>query len=135
MLYSLEVIRQTTGPRHPVNIQATNIAVAWRLAAVDLGIRVTVPFVLTPIGTDELIEFIALVHEFGSPRGTLLAAIDEQLESLQQVTRRAGYFVSLLNPGCYEQYERQRFIDTLNDWGYFGQRTAPTWYTGAPWTT
>jgi hypothetical protein len=37
-------------------------------------------------------------------------------------------------PGC-RRYNRQLFIDTLNDWGWFGEKGAePPWYTGKPWS-
>jgi hypothetical protein len=43
-------------------------------------------------------------------------------------------FCSLLNDDQYGEFERDHFIDTLNDWGWFGSGDPPGWYSGAPWT-
>jgi hypothetical protein len=45
-----------------------------------------------------------------------------------------GYFCSVLFP-TYEEYKRELFIDTLDDWQFFGsERERPPWYTGKPWS-
>ena len=45
-----------------------------------------------------------------------------------------GYYCSALNFEHYKNYDRQYFIDTLNDWGYFGDASKkPHWYTGQSW--
>lgn len=45
-----------------------------------------------------------------------------------------GYYGSNLSPS-YRQYDRQSFIDTLNDWQRFGENALrPLWYTGKPWS-
>ena len=112
-----------------------DIAAAWRAAANDLGIRVTAPFSLPPSAEHEGAAFIALVHEYGSPAGTLVATVAEELAPLERVSKPLGYFVSLLNPDSYGRYDRQLFMDTLNDWGYFGPDVPPGWYSGMPWTS
>lgn len=104
-----------------------DIAVAWRAAANDLGIQVTAPFLIPASAEHDGVAFIALVHEFGSPAGTLVATIAEDLMRLERVSRPLGYFVSLLNPDAYRRYDRQLFIETLNDWGYFGSGAPPDW--------
>jgi hypothetical protein len=44
-----------------------------------------------------------------------------------------GYYCSALNPLSYANYERDSFIETLNDWGYYGADSKkPKWYTGTP---
>ena len=101
---------------------------AWREAADDLGIRVTIPFVLT--GPDaQAIEFIALVHDFGAPGGALVCSF-QNWPSLKEPVEGHGYFLSGLNPDSYSRYDRQHFIDTLEDWGWFGKGARPSWYTG-----
>jgi len=106
---------------------------AWREAAIDLSIRVTVPFRLVREG--EKADVIALVHDFGCPAGAIVATFDDDREILAKLTSPAGYFVSFVNPECYSVYTRETFIDTLNDWQYFGPLPLPSWYTGAPWTS
>lgn len=40
-----------------------------------------------------------------------------------------------MNEGAYADYDREVFVDTLNDWGWFGDaQRAPAWFTGRPWT-
>ena len=39
-------------------------------------------------------------------------------------------FISVLNPTVYENYDRGRFIDLLNGWGWTGLDTPPWWYGG-----
>jgi hypothetical protein len=41
---------------------------------------------------------------------------------------------SQLSP-WYLRYDRALFVDTLNDWGWFGEGPLPSWYSGEPWTT
>ena len=114
--------------------QATiDIAEAWREAAKKLDIRVTAPFLLQS-GNHETIGFIALVHGFGAPAGTLIATTAETLTPLTAVTTKHGYFVSLLSPENYSHFNADLFIDTLNDWGYFGINSPPSWYTGKSWS-
>jgi len=42
-----------------------------------------------------------------------------------------GFYCSALNPFHYDHYDRDNFIETLTDWGYFGQpENKPEWYAG-----
>jgi hypothetical protein len=104
------------------------ISDAWRQAAVDLGVSVTAPFtVTTPTG--EAVEFRAFVQDFGAAAGTLVCSIDDPAPR-----RVAEYFVSAVNPEVYSTYDRQTFVDALEDWGWFGDGPPPRWYTGvSPW--
>jgi len=104
------------------------ISEAWRRAAADLGIRVTAQ-ITVEVGSQETAEFRALVHDFGGPMGTLVCSMDDSSP------RRLGdYFVSAVNPEVYQNYDRQTFVDALEDWGWFGKDAPPTWYRGiSPW--
>ena len=106
---------------------------AWRDAAIDLRVRVTAPFRL--VQEDEEADVIALVHDFGCRAGAIVGTSDDDREILAKLTSPAGYFVSFVNPECYSVYTRETFIDTLNDWQYFGLLPIPSWYTGEPWTS
>ncbi len=45
-----------------------------------------------------------------------------------------GYYCSAIDPESYSTYDRETFIDTLNDWGYFGEiSNTPKWYSGQAW--
>ena len=108
------------------------VVAAWKEAAADLGFRFTSPFVFTaPDGRCH--EHIGLVHQFGRRIGAVISVLDEPSE---QIPRPAGddYYWSILGPG-YGRYERQSFIDTLDDWQFFGSDAErPSWYSGASWT-
>ena len=106
---------------------------AWQKAAGDLGLRLTAPF---PHSAPDGRSFIytALVHEFGAPKGALLTLLAAG-RSLADCPHADGYHVSLLSLERYARYDRQLFIDTLDDFGYFGpEEMKPAWYTGKPWT-
>ena len=48
--------------------------------------------------------------------------------------KQAGYYYSSLSAEVYSHYDRAEFIDTLNDWQYFGlPEHKPLWYSGIPW--
>jgi hypothetical protein len=108
------------------------VVAAWKEAAADLGIRFTSPFIIrTPDGRSH--EHLGLIHQFGRRIGALISVLDEPSE---QNPRPASddYFWSILGPR-YRQYERQTFIDTLDDWQFFGSEAErPSWYSGASWT-
>ncbi|MCX6602279.1 MAG: hypothetical protein NTV52_01650 [Acidobacteria bacterium] len=106
------------------------ISDAWQQAAADLGITVVAPVSLT---TDrgQIESFEAHILDFGGPKGTIAGALESYLNDSPT---RLGYYFSSLFPS-YRVYERQLFIDTLNDWGWFGgEDRAPDWYTGEPWS-
>jgi hypothetical protein len=93
---------------------------SWSAAAEDLGIAV------------ERLREGVVVREFGRPRGTLCAARQDSVE-LRQEAEQHGMFFSILG-ASYLVYDRELFIDTLNDWGWHSTADPPSWYTGAPWT-
>ena len=71
---------------------------------------------------------------FGTVEGTVVWLGDathrrRELEAADAV----GMAVSFLSP-TYEVYNRELFIDTLNDWGWRGETDPPAWYTGRPWS-
>ncbi len=106
------------------------IIAAWMEASKDLDFRFTARYAVTD--TDGVVyEYLGLVHEFGCENGTLIGSADTCPEgnSLER-----DYFLSLLGDG-YGQYDRQMFVDTLNDWQWFGKEVEkPVWYTGKPWS-
>lgn len=108
----------------------TKISDAWRKAAADLGIHVIAPITLTGTGGQEM-QFEAQVLDFGAPGGAIV------MSKRSKQPRRAlgdGRWYSILFES-YEKYDRRYFIDTLNDWQWFGAKgAAPPWYTGAPWS-
>ena len=110
-------------------MESVDFAATWRIAARELGIRVTTPFRVAGAEGSDSPEFIALVHDFGNQAGTLLVNAGDDTPAHREAAALAGCFLSILNPRAYSQYHRELFIDTLNDWGYFGHDAAPDWYT------
>jgi hypothetical protein len=42
-----------------------------------------------------------------------------------------GYYSSALNPFHYRKYNRNKFIEALTDWGFYGDSDKkPNWYQG-----
>jgi hypothetical protein len=106
---------------------------AWQQAARELGFRFTPSFPITLDGRSY--TFLGLIHRFGGPNGALLA-LYEPGHSLSEFPQPDGFHVSLLSAGSYDHYERQHFIDTLDDLQWFGPDTErPAWYSGKPWTS
>ena len=113
--------------------EAQKIADAWLRASPDLGIEIISPFLLSaPDG--QLVEYVALVPQFGSRRGMLLI-FEDQGGLCARIAVASGYGYSCLNLFTYGLYDRDVFIDALNDWGWTdAQNPSPSWYTGEPWT-
>ena len=107
-----------------------DLRAAWLHAAKDLGIDVVAPFSASGEGQLEIV-FPVLVRSFGNQLGTIVLPLNAQ--ALAEHAKQLGYFVSNVNEQSYASYERQLFVDTLDDWGYFGS-SRPSWYTGKPWS-
>lgn len=105
---------------------------AWQQAAADLRIRVEIPFILT-IEDGESESYEAHIVDFGGQKGTVIGRTDDDKGTWIR-RRAAGYYVSDLAPR-YRQYDRNLFMDTLNDWKWFGSKDRqPAWYTGKNWS-
>ena len=103
---------------------------AWSEAALDLKIRIRSPFYLTTSNGDEL-KFSLLIEQFGNELGTIVFSIDDKTGYLR--ANEFGFYCSCISLD-YSNYNRKIFVDTLNDWGYFGKDSdKPDWYTGQPW--
>jgi len=104
------------------------MARAWRAAARDLQVRFESPYAMEYKGT--VYWCSGWLPDFGGPLGAIIAGL-ETAEEIFDVADALGYFASGLNPLYYECYDRESFIETLNDWGWFGDpANAPTWFVG-----
>jgi hypothetical protein len=109
----------------------SSVVAAWRTAAEDLGIHFTSPFHVEWEG--QQIEALGLVHAFGRRIGTIISVLHQPSS---RVRHRAAddYYHSQLSDS-YAQYRRQFFIDTLDDWKFFGpEAERPSWYGGKNWS-
>ena len=106
------------------------IVSAWRDAASDLGIRFTSPFRVHHGGN--VFDCLGFVHQFGRRAGTVISVMNEP-SSLTRYPLDDDYYFSELSDS-YSHYDRQRFVDTLDDWQFFGPDSEkPDWYTGKSW--
>jgi hypothetical protein len=105
------------------------IAEAWAEAARDLKLGIESPFVLVaPDG--RRFEYITLIRDFGSAQGTLLCLPDQWDQGgYDELAELHGFYCPGLYPEAYEHYNREEFIATLQDWGWFGEGNPPMWYS------
>ena len=93
------------------------------------------PFLLTGETVREQFDCVALIEQFGSVNGTLALARHDVSDGVRELAASRGMYFSLLDEAAYATYDRELFIDTLNDWGWFGELSkSPSWYTGRAWT-
>jgi hypothetical protein len=74
---------------------------------------------------------VVVVRVFGRAPGTMILAPQSSAEA-RSLAEEHGYFVSVVS-ASYENFDRELFVDTLNDWQWFGPGDPPEWYTGKPW--
>jgi hypothetical protein len=100
---------------------------AWEKASKDLGIQIESPFILKTENKE--IKYDLLIKNFGSKLGTLIITTENMSEF--DKADKFGFYCSALNPFDYENYDRENYIETLTDWGFFGQQeNKPEWYEG-----
>ena len=106
---------------------------ALKAAASALGITVISPYDFGWKGS--VYQFLAFLPDFGNTKGAVFVLWESPAEQeLVNVAKDAGLFCSVVNAESYSVYDRQLFIDTLNDLGWFGDASKkPPWYTGRPW--
>jgi hypothetical protein len=84
---------------------------------------------------EEAVVLSIFVHHFGRRIGTIISVLDQRssLFHLISESQDEDYYISVLASG-YGDYNRQFFIDTLDDWQFFGPDSErPAWYTGKVW--
>ena len=111
--------------------QLENASEAWVKAAEELGFVLTAPFSIEVDGGS--VMRIAFLPHFGGPKGMIIAALDPQSsidQRIVQFSRQNGLFYSFVSLN-YGNYERPKFIEALEDWGYYGpQDKCPAWFNG-----
>ncbi len=97
---------------------------AWETACIELGIEIITPFIIN-LRNEEL-KFPVFVKNFGRKKGTII--VQEGYLEDHTIPRIEDYFFSALNPEVYSEFNKDLFIETLIDWGYFGsQKKKPKW--------
>lgn len=85
-------------------------------AARDLGFQFIPGFTLQD-GADTL-TYLGLVREYGSDRG-MLVVTERDYERHVRLADKHGYGYSCMSEHL-EPYDRDSFVDVLNDWGWTG---------------
>lgn len=111
------------------------MAQAWQMAAADLSIEFVSPYTFRDAADGEF-TCAGLLVNFGGPKGTIIHSqhdfeSDEQWALADAAETALGFYGSGLSPYHYERYERELFVEALNDWGWFGpEGEHPSWFTG-----
>jgi hypothetical protein len=101
----------------------SHMIAAWQQAATDLGIRLTSPFsVRDQDGRSVNVE--GFLPDFGRPDGIIFISAARSIVLKKTDRQHSTLFTA------YRVYERSLFVDTLEDWGWFGPSDPPPWYVG-----
>ena len=102
---------------------------AWRDAAADLKFRFTSPFEGTTAAGVRF-EALGLVHQFGRRVGTLIQVGGEP-SAESDYPADNDYTWSCLGSTGYRRYDRNFWIEMLNDWQFVGPESErPSWCKG-----
>ena len=102
------------------------MAKAWQEAATDLKLEFVSPYKFMDASGQQY-TCTGLIKKIGSINGTLIIS-RKDAENVFDAGQRMGYFTSGLNPRYYEKYNREKFIETLKEWGWFGEiNDKPDW--------
>jgi hypothetical protein len=107
------------------------MTLVWKQTAQDLGFEFIVPFILS-VG-QETLTYLGVVPQFSRPK-EMLVIVGLHADRHMRVAKQNGFGFSCFSEN-FEPYDRQSFIDILDDWGWSSStNTAPSWYSGIPWT-
>ena len=99
------------------------VASSWNKAAKELGICVVAPFVLKDKEGNPY-HYAAFIPDFGSSNGALVIVADPPDlyvdPKVRSCAKDQGYWCSIVNSELYSVFDRIAFIETLDDWQYFG---------------
>lgn len=99
----------------------------WKDAAQELGLDIITPLHLN---TDNgKVTYPLLVKNFGEKNGTIIARHEFFMD--YPMPKHKDYYFSAINAESCSNYNREYFIEMLEDWGYYGGKTSkPEWYEG-----
>jgi hypothetical protein len=104
----------------------TKISTAWQIAREELGVRVVAPYEART-RSGEVVVCEAYLPDFGSPTGAIVLGYNGTGVLRTQFD---GLWCSVAYEP-YEVFDRTLFVETLNDWGWFGPSdNKPNWYGG-----
>jgi hypothetical protein len=95
------------------------MANAWREASIELGFEFVTPYTFVDQAGAKHTCSGLIVH-FGGPKGTLVVSQYDEDPDADVAGAELGYYTSALSPFYYEKYDRDVFVETLVDWGWYG---------------
>ena len=110
---------------------------SWQKASKELNIDII--FAADKRNGIRPINYFAFLPEFGSESGIYLGIYQKGSDSLDselaEWCESENQRCTFINPESYKEFNRQFFIDTLLDWGFFGEKL-PSWTTKryVPWS-
>lgn len=108
-----------------------DVSLAWKEAAVRLGIRVLAPHELVT-SDGSLVTVEAYLPDFGGPSGAAVVSMEDEVRA--KLASAAGPYVSQVS-SAYRVFDDALFRETLDDWGWHATGSAPPpWYTGSVWS-
>ena len=111
---------------------ALKITNLWKFASQELGFSFASPYTIEIDGRQ--VECIGLAPDFGSVKGMVLFVGDAASIYAWTAAAQKGGFGFSQQSFSFLSYDREFFIETLNDWGWVPiDRPPPPWYTGEPW--
>jgi hypothetical protein len=97
-------------------------------AARDLQLSIEIDFDLV-LKTDSFLKVPVFLHDFGGEKGTLILESLDDISSLEEELRRAGFGYSVQKSHDSDKYDREIFIEMLAEWGWTGKPDRiPVWY-------
>lgn len=111
------------------DVMSNPAAQAWIDASRELGFQFIHPFAFITKDGRQFTTTGGWLPDFGGPHGTLLLTRFDP-DSMKDNVDDTDFYSSGLNPEHYEPYRREVYIETLNDWGWFGAGSPPSWFTG-----
>lgn len=103
------------------------MARAWQDASSDLGLDFISPYEFTDMNGEKY-SCSGLLKNVGSEKGTIILSRKDS-DRVFGTAVELGFHVPGLAPRYYEKYNRKRFIETLKEWGWFGDaELTPNWF-------
>ena len=100
---------------------------AWKFAAQELGLEIITPLKMNT--ENGKVNYPILVKNFGAKKGTIIAQHAFFMD--YPMPKHKDYHFSAVNANFYSEFNKEQFIDTLEDWGYYGSNVSkPEWYKG-----
>ena len=103
------------------------LIIAWKIAAEELGLDIICPL---KVNTENgKVNYPLLIKNFGGKKGTIIARHELFIDF--PMPKDKDYYFSAVNVDYYSKYNKENFIETLEDWGFYGDEDCkPEWYHG-----